>query len=149
MNIILRSKVDGLGQRGDIVDVAQGYARNFLFPQGHAIKASAGALEQAAKMRASRDSKDQSAREAATAIASTLVPKTITVSAKASSEGKLFGSIHAAEIAVAIKAQTDIDIDRKAIEADHNIKTTGQHTVTASLHHDVSFPITLEVVAAD
>jgi large subunit ribosomal protein L9 len=100
-------------------------------------------------MRASRDSKDQSAREAATAIASTLVPKTITVSAKASSEGKLFGSIHAAEIAVAIKAQTDIDIDRKSIEADHNIKTTGQHTVTASLHHDVSFPITLEVVAAD
>ena len=70
MNVILRSKVDGLGQRGDIVDVAQGYARNFLFPQGHAIKASAGALEQAAKMRASRDSKDQSAREAATAIAS-------------------------------------------------------------------------------
>ena len=65
MNVILRSKVEGLGQRGDIVDVAQGYARNFLFPKGHAIKASAGALEQAAKMRASRDSKDQSAREAA------------------------------------------------------------------------------------
>ncbi len=124
MNVILRSKVEGLGQRGDIVDVAQGYARNFLFPKGHAIKASAGALEQAAKMRASRDSKDQSAREAATAIASTLVPKTITVSAKASGEGKLFGSIHAAEIADAIKEQTDIDIDRKSIEADHNIKTT-------------------------
>lgn len=148
MQVILRNDVDGLGKRGDIVDVADGHARNFLFPKGHAIKASAGAVEQATKMRASRDQKDQSAREAATAIASTLVPKVITVAAKASAEGKLFGSIHAAEIADAIKAQTDIDIDRKSIEVDH-IKTTGQHTATASLHSDVSFPITLEVVAAD
>jgi large subunit ribosomal protein L9 len=148
MNVILRNKVDGLGQRGDIVEVAEGYARNFLFPKGHAIKASAGAIDQAASMRASRDQKDQSAREAATAIASTLVPKTITVAAKASGEGKLFGSIHATEIVEAIKAQTDIDIDRKAIEVDH-IKTIGQHTVTASLHSDVSFPITIDVVAED
>jgi large subunit ribosomal protein L9 len=148
MNIILRNKVEGLGQRGDIVEVAEGYARNFLFPKGHAIKASAGAVDQAASMRASRDQKDQSAREAATAIASTLVPKTITVAAKASGEGKLFGSIHATEIVEAIKAQTDIEIDRKAIVVDH-IKTTGQHTVTASLHSDVSFPITIDVVAED
>ena len=149
MNIILRSKVDGLGQRGDIVEVAEGYARNYLFPKGHAIQATAGAMDQAAKMRSSRDQKDQSAREAATAIASTLVPKTITVAAKASGVGKLFGSITASEIVAAVKEQTDIEIDRKAIEADHNIKNIGQHTVTASLHHDVSFPITLEVVAAD
>ena len=149
MNVILRSKVDGLGQRGDIVDVADGYARNFLFPKGHAIKATDGAMDQAAKMRSSRNQKDQSAREAATAIASTLVPQTITVSAKASGEGKLFGSISATEIVEAVKEQTDIEIDRKAIEADHNIKNVGQHTVTASLHSDVSFPITLEVVAAE
>ena len=149
MNVILRSKVEGLGQRGDIVEVAEGYARNFLFPKGHAIKASPGALDQAAKMRSSRDQKDQTAREAATAIASTLVPRTITVSAKASGEGKLFGSIHATEIVEAVKEQTGIEIDRKAIEADHNIKNVGQHTVTASLHSDVSFPITLEVVASD
>ncbi len=149
MNVILRNKVDGLGQRGDIVDVADGYARNFLFPKGHAIKATPGAMDQAAKMRASRDQKDQSAREAATLIASTLVPKTITVSAKASSEGKLFGSITSADIVAAIKEQTNIEIDRKSIDADHNIKTVGAHTVTASLHHDVSFPVTLEVVAAE
>ena len=149
MNVILRSKVEGLGQRGDIVEVAEGYARNFLFPKGHAIKASPGALDQASKMRSSRDQKDQTAREAARAIASTLVPRTITVSAKASGEGKLFGSIHATEIVEAVKEQTGIEIDRKAIEADHNIKNVGQHTVTASLHSDVSFPITLEVVASD
>ena len=98
MNVILRNKVEGLGLRGDIVDVADGYARNFLFPKGHALKASPGALDQAAKMRASRDQKDQSAREAATAIASLLVPKTITITAKASGEGKLFGSISAADV---------------------------------------------------
>lgn len=148
MLVVLRNKVEGLGLRGDIVDVADGHARNFLFPKGHALKASAGAVEQAAKMRSSRDQKDQSAREAATAIASTLVPKVITVAAKASAEGKLFGSIHAAEIAEAIKEQTDIDIDRKSIEVDH-IKTVGSHTATASLHSDVSFPITLDVVAAE
>ena len=148
MNVILRSKVDGLGQRGDIVEVAEGYARNFLFPKGHAIKATAGAIDQAAKMRASRDSQDQSAREAATAIASTLVPKTITIIAKAGSEGKLFGSITAADVVAAIREQADVDLDRKQIEVD-NIKTTGQHTVTASLHNDVSFPVTLDVVAAE
>ena len=148
MNVILRNKVEGLGLRGDIVDVADGYARNFLFPKGHALKASPGALEQAAKMRASRDQKDQSAREAATAIASSLVPKTITITAKASGEGKLFGSISAADVADAVKAQTDIVIDRKAIEVD-NIKTVGAHTATASLHSDVSYPINIVVVAAE
>ena len=114
MDVVLRNKVDGLGQRGDIVDVAEGYARNFLFPKGHAIKASGGSIEQAAKMRTARDQKDQSAREAATSIASTLVPKMITVSAKASAEGKLFGSITAVDVVDAIKEQTDIDLDRKA-----------------------------------
>ena len=148
MDVVLRNKVDGLGQRGDIVTVAEGYARNFLFPKGHAMKASAGAIEQATKMRASRDQKDQSAREAATPTPSALVPKVITVSAKASAEGKLFGSITATDVVEAIKAQTDIDIDRKQIEVDH-IKTIGQHTATASLHHDVSFPVTLDVIAAE
>ena len=148
MQVILRSNVDGLGLRGDIVDVADGHARNFLFPKGHAIKASTGAIEQAASMRASRDARDHEAREAATAIATSLVPQVITISAKASSEGKLFGSVTATDVSEAVKAQTDVDIDRKDIDAD-GIKTTGQHTVTASLHSEVSFPITLEVVAAE
>ena len=148
MQVILRTDVAGLGLRGDIVDVADGHARNFLFPKGHAIKASAGAVEQAAKMRSSRDARDHEAREAATAIASTLVPKSITITAKASPEGKLFGSVHATDVVAAVLEQTGIEIDRKEIEVD-GVKTVGQHTATASLHHDVSFPITLEVVAAE
>ena len=148
MKVILRSDLDGLGKRGDIVDVAAGHARNFLLPKGHAIPASDGAIEQAARMRSSRDQRDNDARDAATTIASTLVPKVIVIEAKAGSEGKLFGSVTAADIVEAVKAQTDITLDRKAIEGD-GIKTVGQHTVTASLHSAVSFPITLDVVAAE
>jgi large subunit ribosomal protein L9 len=147
MQVILRSDVSGLGLRGDIVEVADGHARNFLFPKGHALQASPGAIQQATKMRSSRDARDHEAREAATTIASTLVPKVITVSAKAGPEGKLFGSVTAADVVEAVKAQTDIDLDRKDVHVD-TIKTVGQHTVTASLHHAVSFPITIEVVAA-
>jgi large subunit ribosomal protein L9 len=148
MKVILRSDLDGLGKRGDIVDVADGHARNFLLPKGHALAASDGAIEQAGRMRKARDQRDTSAREAATQIASTLVPKVITVAVKAGPEGKLFGSVHAADIVAAVQEQTDIEIDRRQLEVDV-IKTTGQHTVTASLHSDVSFPITIDVVAAE
>jgi len=148
MQAILRSDVDGLGKRGDIVDVADGHFRNFLLPKGKAIKASPGAIDQAAKMRASRDARDHESREAATAVASKLVPQTITITAKASPEGKLFGSVSAADVADAVTEQTGVEIERKNIEVE-NVKTTGSHTATASLHSDVSFPITLEVVAAE
>ncbi len=148
MKVILRSDLDGLGKRGDIVDVADGHARNFLFPKGHAFVASDGAIEQAGRMRKARDDRDSSAREAATAIASTLVPQVITIQAKAGAEGKLFGSVTSADIIDAVKEQTEIELDRRQIDVD-SIKTLGQHTVTASLHNDVSFPITLDVVATD
>ncbi len=148
MQAILRSDVAGLGLRGDIVEVADGHFRNFLLPKGHAIKASPGAIQQAVKMRSSRDARDHESREAATAVASKLVPQTINIEAKASSEGKLFGSITAGDVVEAIMAQTGIEIDRKSVEVD-GVKSVGQHTATASLHADVSFPITIEVVAAE
>ena len=148
MKVVLRSDVDGLGKRGDIVDVADGHARNYLLPKGHAITASSGAIDQAARMRRARDLKDTAARESATAVASTLVPKVITVEAKAGAEGKLFGSVTAADIVAAVHEQTSIELDRRQIDVEP-IKTLGQHTVTASLHSDVSFPITVDVVAAE
>ena len=146
MKVILRSDLKELGKRGDIIDVADGHARNYLLPKGLAFKASDGAIEQAARMRKGRDQRDANARDAARTIASTLVPKVITVEAKAGPEGKLFGSVTASDVVEAVKAQTDIEIDRRDLEVDQ-IKTLGQHTVTASLHSDVSFPITIEVVA--
>jgi large subunit ribosomal protein L9 len=148
MQVILRTDVDGLGKRGDIVEVADGHARNFLLPKGKAMQASAGAIEQAAKMRKARDLRDASDREAATTVASTLVPKVITLTAK-SHDGKLFGSIHDSDIVAAVAEQTGIELDRKVIEIDEPIRELGQHQVTAALHPEVSFPITLDVTDPD
>ena len=147
MQVILRNDMEGLGKRGDIIDVADGHARNFLLPYGHAIKATAGAIDQAAKMRRARDLRDASDRDAATTVASTLVPKVITISAKAH-DGKLFGSIHDADVVTAVSEQTGIDLDRKVIRITEPIKELGQYTVTAALHPEVSFPITLDIVEA-
>jgi len=144
MKVILRSDRKGLGKRGDIVEVSEGFARNFLFPKGHAIVASDGAVAQAAAMRRARDLRDANDRDAARTVASSLVSKTISIKVKAGAEGRLFGSVTAGDVATAIEEQTKIVIDRKQLHMDH-IKTTGTHQVSAKLHHDVEFPITVEV----
>jgi large subunit ribosomal protein L9 len=146
VKLILRSDVDGLGKRGDIVEVADGYGRNYLLPRGLAFVATAGAVDQAAKMRRSRDLRDAHDREAAQTVATTLVPKVIRVSAKAGSEGRLFGSVTTADVVDAVREQTGIELDRRQLESEA-IKTLGQHTVTARLHTDVAFPITIDVVS--
>lgn len=148
MQVILRSDLEGLGKRGDIVDVADGHARNYLLPKGLALKATAGAADQAAKMRRARDLRDASDREAATTIASTLVPKIIAITAKAGSEGKLFGSVTTADIAEAVEAQTGIKLDKKSIHLEEHVKTVGEHSATVSLHHAVSFPLRFDVQSA-
>lgn len=146
MELILRNDVAGVGKKGDIVTVANGYARNYLIPKGQAFKSTPGAHAQAQSMRRSRDLKDATARSAAEEIAKTLVPTTITVNAKAGTEGRLFGSVTTAEIAEAIKEQTGIEIDRKKLHLDEPLKTSGSHAVPAKLHHDVEFPVTIEIV---
>lgn len=146
MKVILRADLDGVGKRGDIVEVADGYARNYLVPRGLAMKATPGATAQAAAMRRARDVKDAAARAAAEEIATKLVPTRITVSARAGTEGRLFGSVTAADIAEAVLAQTGIEIDRKQLRLDEPIKTLGEHTVPARLHAEVEFPITVDVV---
>jgi large subunit ribosomal protein L9 len=145
MKLILRSDLAGLGKRGDIVDVADGYGRNYLLPRGLAIVATDGAVDQASRMRRARDLRDASDRESATTIATTLVPRIIEIVAKAGSEGRLFGSVTSADVVAAIAAQTGIELDRKQVDVEP-IKSVGQHTATARLHADVSFPITLDVV---
>jgi len=147
MKIILRTDVTDLGKRGDILDVSDGYARNYLVPKGLAMKASTGAAEQAASMRRARDLRDAQDRAAAEALATTLVPKVITVAARAGTEGRLFGSVTAADIAAAVEAQTSVQIDRRKIALGEPIKTLGTHTVPVKLHADVEFPVTLDVVA--
>ena len=93
MKVILRSDLKGHGKRGDIVEVSEGHARNYLFPKGIAIVATDGAVAQAAAMRKARDLRDASDRESARTVATALTAKPITISVKAGAEGRLFGSV--------------------------------------------------------
>ncbi|MGE3621176.1 MAG: 50S ribosomal protein L9 [Acidimicrobiia bacterium] len=146
--IVLRSDLDQVGKRGDIVEVADGYARNYLVPKGLAFVASPGVEAQAKSMRAARDLRDAQDRGAAEEIAKRLVPAVITVKARAGSEGRLFGSVTSSDLADAIAEQTGITIDRRRLHLDEPIKALGTHSVPAKLHSDVEFPVTVEVVAS-
>lgn len=143
--VILREDVANLGKRGDICEVSDGYARNFLLPKGLAMRANDGAIAQAGSMRRARDVRDAQERGEAEAVASKLVPRTITVKAKAGPEGRLFGSVTAADIVDAVEAQTGIVLDRRRLLLAEPIKHTGTHSVAVKLHADVEFPVTVEV----
>ena len=148
MKLVLRSDVQQVGKKGDIVDVSDGYARNFLVPKGLAFPATAGVEARAEAMRRGRDARDATARSAAQEVATSLVPKVITIAVRAGAEGKLFGSVTTMEIAEAVQAQTGVEVDRRHLHLDEPIKTLGTHLVPAKLHAEVEFPITVEVVAS-
>ena len=145
MKIVLRADVQNLGNKGDLVEVAPGYARNYLVPRGLAIRASKGTEAQASSMRRSRDTKDAAARAAAEDVATKLVSSQVVINHRAGSEGKLFGSVTTTEIADAIEAQTGVVVDRKQLHLDEPIREVGTHIVPAKLHADVEFPVTLEI----
>jgi large subunit ribosomal protein L9 len=147
MKVVLRADVPQVGNKGDVVEVADGYARNYLVPQGLAFTATAGLERQASAMRRARDLRDASARAAAQEVAKELVAKVVTVTARAGVEGKLFGSVTAADVAEAVAAQTGVEIDRRKLHLEEPIKTLGTHVVPAKLHAEVEFPITVEVVS--
>lgn len=148
MKVVLRADLDNVGKKGDIIDVADGFARNFLLPKGHAIRATPGVEAQASSMRRSRDLKDAKDREAAEAVARKLVPMVIKVTAKAGAEGKLFGSVTAADLVAAVSAQSGVELDRRKVHLDDPIRSIGTHEVPVRLHNDVQFRITVEVAKA-
>jgi large subunit ribosomal protein L9 len=148
VKLVLRSDVAQVGKKGDIVDVADGYGRNYLVPKGLAFPASPGVEAQATAMRRSRDVRDATDRAAAQEVATSLVPKVVTITARAGAEGKLFGSVTSHEIIDAVAAQTGVELDRRQVHLDEPIKTLGTHLVPAKLHAEVEFPITVEVVAS-
>jgi large subunit ribosomal protein L9 len=148
MRVVLRNDLDKVGKRGDIVVVADGYARNFLLPKGHAIAATAGVTAQANAMRRARDLKDTKDREAAEVVARKLVPMVIRIPARAGSgdQAKLFGSITSNDIAEAVAEQAKVTLDRRRLHLDEPIKSLGTHEVPVKLHSDVEFRVTVEVV---
>lgn len=148
VKLLLRANVAGVGRRGDIVEVSPGYARNFLVPRGLAIAATPGGAAQAEAMRKSQNLKDAKDRESAEEIAKTLVSRTINITARSASGGKLFGSVSSVEIAQAIADQANVELDRKSIHLDEHIKTTGSHQVQIRLLGGVEFPVTVEVTGS-
>jgi large subunit ribosomal protein L9 len=149
MKVVLRSDVDGVGRRGDIVSVSGGYARNYLLPEGRAIVATDGIEAQAAAMRKARDLREARDRESAQAQAAVLAGAQIRVPARAGAHGRLFGSVTNADVAAAIQSQKGVEIDRRHVVLDEAIKTVGTHEVTVSLFGDVAATVTVEVVAAE
>ncbi len=148
MRVVLRQDVDGVGRRGDIVDVTGGFARNFLFPAGRAIVATDGVEHQAAAMRRARDQRQARSREAAMAKAQVLAGATLRITARASGKGKLFGSVSAADVADAAREQKGVDLDRHQVALDEPIKLVGTHEVPVHLFEDVGTAVMVEVVPA-
>jgi large subunit ribosomal protein L9 len=147
MKVLLRSDIKGIGRRGDIVNVSSGHARNFLLPNDLAIVANAGTIAQAEVMRKSREQQIAADRESARLVASSLSTTVIKIAAKAGNEGRLFGSINAAEIAKAVLDQTGVTIDRKNIQVETPLRQLGEHSVSAVIFSDVVATLKLEIVA--
>ena len=148
VKLILLEDVKELGKRGDLVDVSDGFARNFLLPKKKAIKATEGALAQAEKLRTAREAADKSAREAAERIATQLAGTRVVLAAQAGDEGKLYGSIGQNDVVEGIIRFTGVEVERRAVDMRNPIKAIGLHEVWLKLHPEVEFPITLDVIPA-
>ena len=147
MKIILSSDVETLGNKGDVVDVAPGYARNFLVPKGLAMPASRGALKQAELMRKARVEREEKAKQEAASKVAHLGSSPVYISARAGEGGRLFGSVTNSDVARAILDQLEEDIDRRNVRLEDPIRSLGTHQVEVKLHEEVNALVTVEVIA--
>lgn len=136
MKVLLKQDVAKIGKKGEMLEVKEGYARNFLFPNGLAVEAVGGALKQHEEEKKAQDRRKAKEKEEAEVLAAKLKGLTITLRHKAGEEGRLFGSITSAEIAEALK-QKGFDIDKKKIHLEDPIRLVGTHSVTTKLHPEV------------
>jgi large subunit ribosomal protein L9 len=145
--LILTHEVTGLGEPGDVVDVKDGYARNFLVPRSLATNWSKGAEKEITAIRQARKSREIASLDEAKAARDSLQSKPVVVTAKAGESGRLFGAVTTAEIAAAVKATGGQSIDRRKIEIGQPIKSVGEYKVQLRMHPEVSATITVTVVA--
>lgn len=148
MKLLLTDDVSTLGKKGDVVDVSDGYARNYLLPKGKAVKATDGAVRQAEAMRVAREESERQAKEQAERVATQLVGTRVVIAAQAGDEGKLYGSVGVADVVEGIRKFTGVEVDRKAVMLAAPIRDIGLHEVQIHLHSQVEFPITLDVIPA-
>lgn len=149
MKVILMGEVRGKGGEGDVVDVADGFANNWLFPQKIAIPATSSNLKQLEQRRNNIQKREAVRLSDAEAAKAAIDGKVVRVETKVGDEGQLFGSVTAAQIAEAAKAQLDLEIDRKRIVLNKPIKFVGSHEVPVALYREITATLTVEVNDAD
>jgi large subunit ribosomal protein L9 len=149
MKVILQKPVDKLGVPGDIVEVADGYARNYLMPRGMAVKATKGGVKHIDSLQRAHTTRTNKAKAEAEQVASRLIGTPIRVTAHAGEEGKLFGSVTASDVADAIDRQAGIRVDRHDVHLDEPIRSVGTHEVRVHLFSEVDPIISVEVVGSE
>ena len=148
MKLILTHEVDGLGAPGDIVEVKDGYGRNFLVPRSLAMPWSRGAEKQITQIKRARDARAIRGVEHANEVKNQLEGLAVTLPVKAGETGKLFGSVTTADVADAVRTSGVPLIEKRAVTLDHSIKSVGSHNVEIKLHPSVTATVSIEVVAA-
>lgn len=146
MQIILTADVKGLGYKGDVLNVKDGYAHNYLLPRGLAVRATKGLLTDVSQVRGARVQRATRELEQLRTEAETINSLDLEVEAKAGPEGRLFGAITAKDISELLKERSGLDVDRKKIHLDEPIKTSGFHEALVRLHPEVEAIVHLKVV---
>jgi large subunit ribosomal protein L9 len=148
MKLILTQEVTGLGGPGDVVEVKDGYGRNYLVPQGVAIRWTRGGEKTVESIKAARSARSVRDLGHAEEIKAKLEGQTVNVSVKAGESGRLFGAVTVAEIASALSAATGESVDKRTIAVDNPVRSLGAHQVTVRLHDEVTASVSLNVVKA-
>ena len=146
MRLILTQEVGGLGSPGDVIEVKDGYGRNYLLPQGFAMKATKGAEKQIETLQRTRAAREVRTLDEAKSVASQLGALSVTLKARAGDSGRLFGSVTTTDIVDAVKTAGGPELDRRRVELHGAIKSTGKHTVTVRIHPEVAADVSLDVV---
>jgi large subunit ribosomal protein L9 len=147
MKVILKQDIAKLGFANDLIEVKNGYARNYLIPQGYAIQGTEQNIKILNEVLKQKAHKAEKIKNDAEAIAASLEGVSLKIGAKTGTSGKIFGSVNAMQVADALKEQANIEIDRKKIVVDgDNIKEVGAYVATVNLHREVKGEIKLEVV---
>lgn len=146
MKVILQQDVKNIGKKGEIVEVAEGYGRNFLLPRGLAVEASAGNVRKVEHQKQTESNKAARELKEAQKIGAKLRDQDVQVSARVGEGGKLFGSVTTQEIADQIRRQFSVEIDKRKIDLKEPIKSLGTHPVTVKVHPQVHVPVKVKVV---
>ncbi len=148
MKVVFIEEVPGTAVPGDVKDVRDGFARNYLLPRNLAVPATKAALQRAEALSKSEEKRQAGLDAEAQKIVEKLEGKQILIRARVGEQGRLYGSVTTADIADAVTAQTGINLDKRSLHLAEPIRTVGTHQVQVKLHADVQFPVTVEVTKA-